>query len=349
MRLKRKVFSMAENQKLFSTGDENLDLLLEEVYFSGVEDGAEFAQREFAKKSAAAKEYDKVMNDVAERTKRGLKDGESFGEKAKEGVKKAGKKAKEGAQKVGGAIKEAPSKFGKWIKETWNAEEAIKKMKGKEKEKFSEWLQNHQSEFGKVAPLEKLDRTIAKKGKLLKARNRALIIGVPVATAAAATTAAVVAKKAAAKKKAAAEEGEKKFAETDYEITKILEELHTPRRAELRLENAKDYREKRNENRANRREKRNEFWEDVRETNLENAKDAREKFNELIADSRREGLAAKAYRNLADRRREGFVAKSNKHLEKVRELKNANRADRREKRLEERENRREYKLRMHGR
>ncbi len=40
-----------ESQKLFSTGNEDLDDILEEVYYSGIEDGYDYAQREFAEKS----------------------------------------------------------------------------------------------------------------------------------------------------------------------------------------------------------------------------------------------------------------------------------------------------------
>lgn len=39
-----------KNQKLFSTGDADLDSLLQEVYFSGIEDGYDYAQKEFAEK-----------------------------------------------------------------------------------------------------------------------------------------------------------------------------------------------------------------------------------------------------------------------------------------------------------
>jgi hypothetical protein len=40
-----------ESQKLFSTGNSELDDLLTEVYFSGIEDGYDYAQKEFAEKS----------------------------------------------------------------------------------------------------------------------------------------------------------------------------------------------------------------------------------------------------------------------------------------------------------
>ena len=41
-----------ENEKLFSTGDSELDELLEEVYYSGIEDGYDYAQREYAEKES---------------------------------------------------------------------------------------------------------------------------------------------------------------------------------------------------------------------------------------------------------------------------------------------------------
>lgn len=39
-----------EDEKLFSTGNEELDDILEEVYYSGIEDGYDYAQREFGEK-----------------------------------------------------------------------------------------------------------------------------------------------------------------------------------------------------------------------------------------------------------------------------------------------------------
>lgn len=38
-----------ESEKLFSTGNEELDDILEEVYYSGIEDGYDYAQKEFSK------------------------------------------------------------------------------------------------------------------------------------------------------------------------------------------------------------------------------------------------------------------------------------------------------------
>ena len=42
-----------EDERLFSTGDPDLDDILEEVYYSGIEDGYEYAQKEFGGKSKA--------------------------------------------------------------------------------------------------------------------------------------------------------------------------------------------------------------------------------------------------------------------------------------------------------
>lgn len=39
-----------EGERLFSTGNDELDDILEEVYYSGIEDGYDYAQREFAEK-----------------------------------------------------------------------------------------------------------------------------------------------------------------------------------------------------------------------------------------------------------------------------------------------------------
>ena len=46
-----KCFSQVEeSEKLFSTGNEELDSILEEVYYSGIEDGYDYAQKEFSSK-----------------------------------------------------------------------------------------------------------------------------------------------------------------------------------------------------------------------------------------------------------------------------------------------------------
>ena len=44
-----------EDERLFSTGNEELDDILEEVYYSGLEDGYDYAQKEFAEKEEKKK------------------------------------------------------------------------------------------------------------------------------------------------------------------------------------------------------------------------------------------------------------------------------------------------------
>ena len=48
---KQLIESYQEDEKLFSTGNEELDDILEEVYYSGLEDGYDYAQKEFGEKS----------------------------------------------------------------------------------------------------------------------------------------------------------------------------------------------------------------------------------------------------------------------------------------------------------
>ena len=54
-----------EDQKLFSTGDSELDDILEEVYYSGIEDGYDYAQKEFASVRRVTKAGKMVAKEVA--------------------------------------------------------------------------------------------------------------------------------------------------------------------------------------------------------------------------------------------------------------------------------------------
>ena len=54
-----------EDEKLFSTGNEELDDILEEVYYSGLEDGYDYAQKEFTSK-ATKKLRRKLLIDAAD-------------------------------------------------------------------------------------------------------------------------------------------------------------------------------------------------------------------------------------------------------------------------------------------
>ena len=50
-----------EDEKLFSTGNEELDDILEEVYYSGISDGYDYAQREFTKTSYRHRHHNSKM------------------------------------------------------------------------------------------------------------------------------------------------------------------------------------------------------------------------------------------------------------------------------------------------
>ena len=55
-----------EDEKLFSTGNEELDNILEEVYYSGISDGYDYFQKEFAKKEKEKRSgAEKVLNTAA--------------------------------------------------------------------------------------------------------------------------------------------------------------------------------------------------------------------------------------------------------------------------------------------
>ena len=69
-----------EDQKLFSTGNDELDNLLEEVYYSGIEDGYDYAQKEFA-----------YTQDDVDNLKR-MKDSDILAEKRAKGLFTKGKR-----------------------------------------------------------------------------------------------------------------------------------------------------------------------------------------------------------------------------------------------------------------
>ena len=51
-----------EDEKLFSTGNDELDEILEEVYYSGLEDGYDYAQREFAEVDSEGTKWVKELH-----------------------------------------------------------------------------------------------------------------------------------------------------------------------------------------------------------------------------------------------------------------------------------------------
>ena len=56
-----------EDERLFSTGDSELDDLLEEVYYSGLEDGYDYAQKEFALNAQQVARYKRLYGDLTEK------------------------------------------------------------------------------------------------------------------------------------------------------------------------------------------------------------------------------------------------------------------------------------------
>ena len=61
-----------EDERLFSTGDSELDEILEEVYYSGISDGYDYAQKEFAKVSNMTKS----ATEIAKLTAKFMEDGQ---------------------------------------------------------------------------------------------------------------------------------------------------------------------------------------------------------------------------------------------------------------------------------
>lgn len=59
--------SYREDEKLFSTGDSKLDDLLTEVYYSGIEDGYDYAQKEFALNAQQVARYKRLYGDLTEK------------------------------------------------------------------------------------------------------------------------------------------------------------------------------------------------------------------------------------------------------------------------------------------
>jgi len=88
-----------ESQKLFSTGDSELDDLLTEVYYSGIEDGYDYAQKEFARTRYTQDDIDnlKRMKDsdiLAERKAKHGKGKRAYNRALEEAQYQAGRRAK---------------------------------------------------------------------------------------------------------------------------------------------------------------------------------------------------------------------------------------------------------------
>lgn len=85
------------DEKLFSTGNDELDEILEEVYYSGIEDGYNYAQKEFARFTQDDVDSLKRMKDsdiLAERKAKHGKGKRMYNRALKEAQYQAGRRAK---------------------------------------------------------------------------------------------------------------------------------------------------------------------------------------------------------------------------------------------------------------
>jgi hypothetical protein len=70
----KQLFDSYEDERLFSTGNDELDDILEEVYYSGIEDGYDYAQYEFAETDAEGTKWVKELHSPRKlQTKEGAK------------------------------------------------------------------------------------------------------------------------------------------------------------------------------------------------------------------------------------------------------------------------------------
>ncbi len=105
-----------EDEKLFSTGDSELDDILEEVYYSGLEDGYDYAQKEFSKAGAIKKAERAAKKKAKNLWQRRQADKEYFhGRFQKEGLLPSLGDSRRGLQTVG------DPGLGTWLEDTINS------------------------------------------------------------------------------------------------------------------------------------------------------------------------------------------------------------------------------------
>lgn len=164
---------MTGKEKLFSTGNSELDNLLTEVYYSGIEDGYDYAQKEFAKKEGDSK------TEVAGVVASGAGAGALIGGKlhAKKVTRKAQKEAEgvvsEAEKKAADIVKAVEEKemkrgpkeiariFKKKDKTVELAQAEAAKVKSEAKGKSEEILKAAE---GKVAKMSKRNKALAGAG-----------------------------------------------------------------------------------------------------------------------------------------------------------------------------------------
>ena len=132
-------------KKLFSTGNDDLDAILTEVYYSGIEDGYDYAQKEFGIKEKGEEIIEKIKGagkkaiDAVKET--GKKAGKAVGKAAEsvgDATKSAGEKVGEGAKKAANSTGKFVSKTGKSVKE--GTEKVVKRLG---ETKLGQWAKAH--------------------------------------------------------------------------------------------------------------------------------------------------------------------------------------------------------------
>ena len=120
-----------EDEKLFSTGDSNLDDLLEEVYYSGIEDGYDYFQKEFAN-LRDMKKVDNIYNSTIKKFLKGKTDVQMFdqGPKAAGTAYRKIMKTKAGRQYMNNA-------------KNRTMPESVWKHKERQRSKTSDYLRKH--------------------------------------------------------------------------------------------------------------------------------------------------------------------------------------------------------------
>ena len=150
-----------EDERLFSTGDSKLDDILEEVYYSGISDGYDYAQREFAEK----RETKTKRKELSKEDKAAMGAGAiTFG---------AGSLAVNRANEI--ADKKADERYSKSLKAIQkNAEEAEARLKKSDDEKIQKLKKAAQEQIEKVpkSSAEDIARVEKANKSILEGPNR---------------------------------------------------------------------------------------------------------------------------------------------------------------------------------
>ncbi len=152
-----------EDERLFSTGNDELDGILEEVYYSGIEDGYDYAQKEFAQINskavkAAWNKFKKLTPEQIDALAKGA------GEKIKKDTKplrsmmnayeQSFKAIKDEAGRVGGYAESAIKGSKPYIQKAQEVAKDVEPMVKKTKKEVGAWAkakrQAANKKFGKI-------------------------------------------------------------------------------------------------------------------------------------------------------------------------------------------------------